>query len=122
MPSDTPMNDRDRALRERFRPQLVRELGDVEALLAQSAENSAPVQLDQQSVGRIARMDAMQAQAMAQEAGRRYHNRKLRIQRTLARIDEGEFGYCAECGEPIGVGRLNVDPTFPHCIACASAR
>jgi len=122
MPTETPKNDRDRALRERFRPRLVRELADVEALLSQSEENSAPVQLDQQSVGRIARMDAMQAQAMAQEAGRRYHNRKLRILRTLARMDEGDFGYCAECGEPIGDGRLNADPTFPHCIACASAR
>jgi len=26
------------------------------------------------------------------------------------RIDQGEYGYCEESGEPIGVGRLNARP------------
>jgi DnaK suppressor protein len=122
MPTSLPMSDEDRALCERYRQRLLREFDEITTMLEQSSANSAPVQLDQQSVGRLARMDAIQMQAMAQEAGRRYHTRKLRIERTLARMDEGEFGYCTDCGAPIGSGRLDVDPTFHQCIACASRR
>jgi DnaK suppressor protein len=64
-------------------------------------------------------MDAMQVQAMAQEAERRRKHRRMRIARTLARMDQGEFGYCTECGNRIAEGRLNVDPTFHLCVGCA---
>lgn len=113
-----PMTDEERAMCERYRPVLVRELADIEALLAANTENAAPVQLDQQSVGRLARMNAMQVQAMAQEAARRRSVRKLRIQAALARMDEGEFGYCKECAERISEARLRADPTFHRCVAC----
>ncbi|MBM0202945.1 TraR/DksA C4-type zinc finger protein [Micromonospora sp. STR1s_5] len=113
------MTEEDKAFCERYRNRLMMEFTENEALIAGSVENCAPVQLDQQSVGRLARMDAMQVQAMAQDAARRYQIRRLGIIRTLARMDEGEFGYCTECGEPIGSGRLDVDPTFHTCIGCA---
>ncbi|MFC4170606.1 TraR/DksA family transcriptional regulator [Microvirga sp. GCM10011540] len=110
-------SDRERA--ERYRTRLEAELAETEALVAANAGNSAPVQLDQQSVGRLARMDAMQVQAMAQEAERRRKDRVLRIRGALQRIEEGEFGYCAECGEEIAEGRLDIDPTFHLCVKCA---
>lgn len=39
--------------------------------------------------------------------------------RALARISEGEFGYCVQCGEEISDGRLNARPEAALCIACA---
>ncbi len=36
------------------------------------------------------------------------------------RLDDGEFGYCAGCGEDIAPGRLAADPTTPQCIDCAT--
>lgn len=33
-----------------------------------------------------------------------------KIDAALRRIDEGEYGYCDETGEPIGVGRLEARP------------
>jgi DnaK suppressor protein len=77
------------------------------------------VQLDQQSVGRLARMDAMQQQAMASETQRRRQNRRVQLLQTLKRMDESEFGYCTNCGEEIPDGRLNIDPTFHLCVKCA---
>jgi DnaK suppressor protein len=41
------------------------------------------------------------------------------IAAALRRIDEGEFGYCADCGEDIDPRRLKVDPTNSRCIICA---
>lgn len=104
---------------QEFRRRLEAELSELQALVEANATNSAPVQLDQQSVGRLARMDAMQVQAMAQEAERRRKERVLRIKSALQRIEEGEFGYCVECGEEIAQGRLDIDPTFHLCVKCA---
>ena len=59
------MSDSD--LAARFEPALRRELAELDTILEQSATSVAPVALDQQSVGRLARMDAMQMQAIAQE-------------------------------------------------------
>ena len=41
------------------------------------------------------------------------------INRTLERIDEGDYGICAECGQEIAEARMNVLPNSEYCIACA---
>jgi DnaK suppressor protein len=40
------------------------------------------------------------------------------IQGALARIDDGTFGTCANCEEPIGQNRLVAVPWTPFCIHC----
>lgn len=42
-----------------------------------------------------------------------------RINRTLARIDAGEYGVCAACGAPIPEARLKVLPYSEYCVSCA---
>ena len=76
------------------------------------------VELDQAKVGRLSRMDALQAQAMAAEANRRRDVELLRIESALKRIDEGIYGYCLKCDEEINPQRLKVDPGSPLCIDC----
>ena len=83
------------------------------------AQDRGTVTLDQQSVGRLSRMDAMQRQAMAQATSRRRQARLTRIDAALARLDEGEFGYCQDCGEDIPAARLDLDPTATLCVSCA---
>ncbi|PIY73148.1 MAG: dimethylmenaquinone methyltransferase, partial [Rhodobacterales bacterium CG_4_10_14_0_8_um_filter_70_9] len=41
------------------------------------------------------------------------------IEAALARIDAGEFGYCVNCGAPIGKARLDIVPHAPRCVKCA---
>ncbi|MCU0890324.1 MAG: TraR/DksA family transcriptional regulator [Sandarakinorhabdus sp.] len=38
----------------------------------------------------------------------------------LARIEKGEYGVCAECGEDIAPARLAALPTATRCIKCAA--
>ncbi|ABC64522.1 TraR/DksA C4-type zinc finger protein [Erythrobacter litoralis] len=85
-----------------------------------SAEGRAPVTLQQDSVGRLSRMDAMQQQAMAQAQERRRNAERARIVAALTRLDEGEWGYCIRCGEEIAAKRLAHDPSVPRCMGCAS--
>ncbi|WP_372986227.1 TraR/DksA family transcriptional regulator [Marinobacter sp.] len=82
-------------------------------------ESSGTVHLDQQSVGRLSRMDALQSQALA-KAGKERAERQLKmIEAALTRIDNDEYGECMECGEPINPKRLEIDPTTLYCIDCA---
>jgi len=46
---------------------------------------------------------------------------KLRIERALEKLDEGTYGTCDECGEPIAAGRLRAAPESALCIECARA-
>jgi RNA polymerase-binding protein DksA len=40
------------------------------------------------------------------------------VETSLTRIEDGSYGTCAGCGEPIGWPRLNAQPTAERCIAC----
>ncbi len=87
-----------------------------------TAEARRPVELDQARVGRLSRMDAIQSQAMSVETDRRRQIEVRRIDAALIRLDDGEYGFCAGCGEAIALKRLEFDPTTPVCIDCARAR
>lgn len=86
--------------------------------IAQDSQKT--VVLDQQSVGRLSRMDALQQQAMANATQARRGLQSLRIDAALIRLNEGEYGYCAGCGEEIPIKRLELDPTVATCVSCAA--
>jgi DnaK suppressor protein len=86
---------------------------------ARTGDDRKPVELDQQAVGRLSRMDAMQQQAMALESERRRALQLGRVEAALGRLEDEAFGYCALCDEGIGEKRLALDPTLPTCVKCA---
>ncbi len=102
-----------------IRARLEAELIELEQVKAASAEARAPVELDQTTQGRLSRMDALQAQAMALETDRRRGLRRQRIEAALARLADGSYGDCVVCGEEIEQKRLALDPTTPTCLDCA---
>ena len=105
---------------ENWRDKLLALRAELENAATAGAESAAVVELDQSKVGRLSRMDAMQAQAMAKAAGQRREASLRRITQALKRVDNGEFGVCEECDESINPKRLEFDPTATLCIACAS--
>lgn len=50
----------------------------------------------------------------------RGRERKLlsKIEAALERVDEGEYGICDDCGEDIGIKRLEARPVTTLCIDC----
>ncbi len=102
-----------------FRARLEAGLQALDEDDALGQEGQKTVTLDQQSVGRLSRMDALQGQAMARATQARRQAQRQRIAAAFARIEEGEYGYCVECGEEIAPARLELDPTVPTGIACA---
>jgi DnaK suppressor protein len=104
-------NRRDKLLALRAELQSIAAIGD---------ESAAVVELDQSKVGRLSRMDAMQAQAMAKASQNRRQAMLAKITAALKRIDDGNYGFCRECEEPISPRRLEIEPTAIFCIECAS--
>lgn len=108
-----------KALKARYHARLIEELAGLRAASDTTSADRRPVELDQSSVGRLSRMDAMQQQAMAAAQDARRQRRIREIQLALQRMDADDFGYCAACGEFIGLPRLDLDPTLRHCVGCA---
>ena len=107
---------------EQARERLLQLRAELESVAATGADSEAIVELDQSKVGRLSRMDAIQAQAMAKASGQRRDATLRAITAALQRIDNGDYGICIDCNEPIAAQRLVFDPTVMRCIDCASKR
>jgi DnaK suppressor protein len=91
---------------------------ELEQLNADSKEASGTVTLDQSKVGRLSRMDALQAQQMAKETERRRQLQLQKIEGALRRLDKGDYGLCFMCEEEIDQARLKFDPASTRCVNC----
>ncbi len=104
---------------ERFRVRLLKErrkiLNDMEKLAQESNELGKDGTPD---IGdEAADLSSRQLLLSLNEADRA----KLReIDEALERIEEGTYGICEECGEPISPKRLEVKPTAIYCVECKS--
>ena len=102
-----------------FRDLLLARQKELHELSDMSAEARGAVELDQASVGRVSRIDAIQQQAMALNNERSRANELERIKAALARLDDGSYGECLACGEDIPEKRLRFDPSIATCVTCA---
>ncbi len=102
-----------------FRKRLLARQAELLALLEAADASTRPVELDPGREGRLSRADALEQQAVQLQAQARRRAELVRIERALRAIEEGDYGLCALCGEPIGLKRLQLDPTIATCIACA---
>ena len=107
---------------EQLRDSLKTRQQQLEQLVNSTHSGTETVTLDQQSVGRVSRIDALQQQQMAL-ANQQQASAQLRaIERALRAIDSGDFGICSECGENIAFARLEVQPFSSLCLGCQSSR
>lgn len=102
----------------RYRNKLLASQESLREAVQTDKDATRPVELDQTRQGRLSRMDAMQAQQMAQAVARRREQQLRRVDGALKRIDSGDFGYCFRCGEAISAKRLDADPTITRCMDC----
>lgn len=95
---------------------------ELEASAAASlqTDDTGTVTLDQQSVGRLSRIDAMQAQQMAMESKRRRELQRKQVFYALQRVETDQYGVCARCEDDIDPKRLLFNPLATLCLACAN--
>ncbi len=103
---------------EQFRQRLLDQRSELQESERAYKESGDSIELDQTRVGRLSRMDAMQAYQMALETSRRRQHQLLKIEGALRRIDSDEYGDCFVCSKEIDVRRLSADPTSTRCMGC----
>ena len=113
---DILMNKRDL---DRFRKMLTKQLSELEEKVGEakhldSSEEVFPDPTDRASAESDRNFDIRV----------RDRERKLiiKIKDALERIEDGEFGICEDCGEPIGIKRLEARPVTTLCIDCKVIR
>jgi DnaK suppressor protein len=105
---------------EELRVDLQRLLGEHDVTLAKKSDATATVDLDQ-PIGRLSRMDAIQQQKMAVEQRRRIELRRGQLRQALGWMEDGDYGCCRRCEEPIGFRRLKARPESAFCLGCRSS-
>lgn len=91
---------------------------ELERLIADGRCEEAPVSPDS-AIGRLTRQDAMQQQQMSAALVRRYEQELVPVEKALRAIEEGTYGRCQRCDEPIAIARLQAMPHATICIGCA---
>ena len=107
----------DKSARERIRERLEQEQRDVESLVART--ESAGREADQafpEDVADKAANSYTKEFLFSQSNSERSHLQ--RVTAALARLRNGSFGNCEECGEPIEPKRLEAVPWTPYCRSC----
>ena len=102
-----------------IRERLQAQIAEVEASVESAESTRASAQLDPSRVGRLSRVDALQMVAMERALEERRRAEALRAQRALELIEEGSYGECVLCYEPIALKRIRLDPSLLTCVGCA---
>lgn len=104
-----------------FREHINDLIKNLESLEETTQDAAQIVELDQSTMGRLSRMDALQGQAMAKATVQRRQLELVQLRKAMKRIDEGSFGECVECLELIDPRRVTHNPAVALCINCAAA-
>lgn len=95
-------------------------LDALKAELAGDIERTVHTMQDEATVFADPNDRASQESDIALELRNRDRERKLikKVEESIARIENGEYGYCESCGVEIGLKRLEARPTATLCIDC----
>ena len=94
---------------------------EIEATLSRSKKAAQPVELDQQAIGRVSRIDAIQQQKMVEANRSRLKIRLNQVKAALTAIHEDDYGYCRRCEENIQLRRLMAKPESAICLSCQAS-
>jgi RNA polymerase-binding protein DksA len=104
------------AEREHTRYRLAGLTHDFDEVVAASRDTNADDEHDPE--GATIAFERSQVSALARQA----QHDLAEIEAALRRLDEGTYGVCEVCGDPIGEGRLDARPAARWCIGCATRR
>jgi DnaK suppressor protein len=95
-------------------------LEDWKAELSHDIDHTIHTMQDEATVFADPNDRASQESDMALELRNRDRERKLikKIDETIGKIENGDYGYCESCGVEIGLKRLEARPTATLCIDC----
>jgi len=110
-------------MKEKERAEVVKrikaEIEKTEKEIIELKELTKPIS-PENAVGRLSRMDAINNKSINDNRLRTAETKMKKLQHSLQKSTEKNFGSCARCGGNIQIGRLMLLPESNYCIRCAS--
>jgi DnaK suppressor protein len=103
--------------RNSLKERILSQISDLTVEIKSHEETSRPVAPDN-AIGRLTRMEAINARSISEERLGSARMRLTRLQNTLKRIDTPRFGLCSVCEDPIPLNRLMLMPETTRCVDC----
>lgn len=94
------------------------EIEKTKKLVDEYRELTRPVE-PENAIGRISRMDAIQNKSVTEAALRKTREKLEKLEYALTKVDEDDFGICANCKQPIPLGRILIMPQSRTCVSCS---
>lgn len=101
-----------------IRTGLERTLRRLERSVRANGNGPASREIDQSTVGRLSRIEALQNQGFTQNLQERERTQFDEVLQALGRLDAGTYGRCTDCRAPIAHERLFVFPETRTCGEC----
>ncbi|MFK7906968.1 MAG: TraR/DksA family transcriptional regulator [Chitinophagales bacterium] len=108
----------DLAEREELKEKIEGMMAIVEDQIFELKVLTEPISPDN-ALGRVTRMDAINNKSVNEENLRRAKLKLSKLQTSISKIDDLEFGKCVKCGRPIKIARLMYMPESNNCMTCA---
>lgn len=105
--------------RDMIRDELLRSLTKLERSMKANGLAVRPRDLEQDTVGRLSRVEALQSQGLTKTLAAREQAQLEQIVAALRRLEEGTYGSCNCCGGAIPMERLMIYPETLSCSVCA---
>ena len=106
---------------EEFRDRLSKARGQETARFEQYRDRARHIPMDETGDEADSATAEMLTSSEQQLAGTSYE-RIESIEDAMERLDLGTYGECMDCGDPIDIERLRVQPDAALCVACADLR
>lgn len=110
---------------KKFKAQLIAERDRLEQVIADHERELEEARMTETSAERSPDPGSAEAGSMNFEyekelsLGQNTVDLLRKVERALARLEDGSYGICESCGQPIPVARLEVLPYSTECVTCA---
>jgi DnaK suppressor protein len=110
---------------KKFKTQLLTERDRLERVIADHERELEEARMTETSAERSPDPGSAEAGSMNFEyekelsLGQNTIDLLRKVERALNRVDDGTYGLCESCGQPIPVARLEVLPYATECVTCA---
>ncbi|MDH5719091.1 MAG: TraR/DksA C4-type zinc finger protein [Spirochaetia bacterium] len=71
------------------------------------------------AIGRLSRLEALGEKGVREKNLRAQQEKLVKLESTLGRLSDPEFGICAKCGKSIPIERILAVPEAELCVKCA---
>jgi DnaK suppressor protein len=96
---------------------LERRLADL-SRVEQAQQDVGELPVDEVETSPLDRATVRLLNDLTREAAGHHSAEMRQLRQALARLDDGSYGFCEECGQPIGASRLLARPEARLCIDC----